>query len=803
MGIPGGANLLLAAGGVSTYEIDQSLRFVASSSTRLTRTPSSSGNMKTWTLSMWIKKWDASHSDGRYLWAAGVWSSGNTNTGQYWTGGDKLSSTNGVNGVNNNGGTTNPPNKFRDPSAWFHLVVRMDTANATTSNRHRIYINGELIATASSVSQNFEGAWNRNVNHAIGGNNNHGTYSDVYIAEVHNVDGQSLDPTSFGEYDDNGVWRPIAYDGSYGTNGFYLKFDPSATNGIGHDHSGNGNNFTPSGFSTSGTGTDVMSDTPTNNFATINPLTNISGLSGTISNLSEGNLYHNGNGNTTLPTTIAIPAGTGKWYWEVTPSNQIASSDWNFGVQRADVNRANYTSWTDTRNNGVFVNTNNSNSTYIYGSSSTTTAWTVANGDVVGVAFDASTGNISYYKNGSLQVTLSAAVNTSYPHYPAGSGYFSAEYLTWNFGQRAFTYTPPTGFNALNTSNLPEPDIADGSDYFNTVLYTGTSTTQSITGVGFAQDFLWIKSRSGTNGHKLYDRVRGVDAQLASNSNGTEASPANQIDSFNSDGFTLDSSGSANLSSVPYVAWNWLAGGSGSSNTSGSITSTVSANPSAGFSIVTWTGTGNNDSYGHGLGVKPAMIIHKRRNSTSDWHVWHQGLPTASPTNDVIYLNLTNGQNSGNNNLFRQDPTSTLIYTGTAGSHNVSGGTYVDYVFAEVEGYSKFGSYTGNGSSDSPFVFCGFKPRWILTKSSTLSTVDSNWRITDTARSTYNVSDDLVWANLPDAELANANGFDICSNGFKIRTASNEVNSSGQTYIFAAFAENPFGGSGVSPVTAR
>jgi hypothetical protein len=366
-----------------------------------------------------------------------------------------------------------------------------------------------------------------------------------------------------------------------------------------------------------------------------------------------------------------------------------------------------------------------------------------------------------------------------------------------NCGQRAFEQTPPTGYKALNTANLPEPTIKDGSKYFDTKLYTANNqTAQTISGLGFSPDFLWFKTRSRAEHPYVYDRVRGAGNRISPSQTIAEITGDNSLTAFTSDGFSLgiDGAGIVNYGTDSMVAWAWDANGAGSTNNSGTITSTVSANASAGFSIVTWTGTGADGSYGHGLGVKPAMIIHKRRDSTSDWHVWHQGLPTKSPTNDVIYLNLTNAQNGGNSNLFRLDPTSSLIYTGSAGSHNVNGATYVDYVWSEVAGYSKFGSYTGNGSTtDGPFIWCGFTPRWILIKwCKDVSTAES-WHIYDTARQTYNANNTILQPDSSGAEETPADRYiDILSNGFKLRQNGQQINRSGASYIFAAFAELPF-----------
>jgi hypothetical protein len=655
------------------------------------------------------------------------------------------------------------------------------------------WINGVLDRdTGATSGWRFNGAYTLGMGRTAAG----GNYFNGYLAEWHFVDGQALTAADFGEFDTvTGAWVPKRYGGTYGSNGYYLKFDPSATNGIGHDHSGNGNHWTASGFSTSGTGTDVMSDTPTTNWCTLNPL---------IKPATSSNVPTNGN----LEITSAgggydqIRVGTimissGKWYWEYR-----MEGTYNYGAAGLiDPTIANFYSMmaSSTPNpdyTGGFKRQQNGN-TYSAGVTTVATP-SISNGDVAMFAVDYNTGKVwvgtagTWYNSGdpaagtNPTLTIQTLTNVVPFFSPTDSG--SQQYIV-NFGQRAFAYTPPTGYKALNTANLPEPTIKDGGKYFNTVLWTGNGTSQSITGVGFQPDFLWSKARSQAYSHRLHDVVRGREQSLLSNSTGAEFTQANSITSFDTGGFTLGSDGSHNESGTTYVGWNWKAGGTGVSNNSGTITSTVSANASAGFSIVTWTGTGADGSYGHGLGVKPAMIIHKRRDSTSDWHVWHQGLPTKSPTNDVIYLNLTNAQNGGNSNLFRLDPTSSVIYTGSAGSHNVNGATYVDYVWSEVAGYSKFGSYTGNGSSDGPFVFCGFRPAWVLIKSSSAS--GESWILEDSTRDTYNPAARWLYPNYADAE-SNGLTIDFLSNGFKPRISGTSVNTSSATYIFAAFAELPF-----------
>jgi hypothetical protein len=321
----------------------------------------------------------------------------------------------------------------------------------------------------------------------------------------------------------------------------------------------------------------------------------------------------------------------------------------------------------------------------------------------------------------------------------------------------------------------------------NIALYTGTGSSQSITGVGFQPDWTWIKGRSGATDHGLYDAVRGVQKQLESNNTDAETTETTGLTAFGSDGFTVGALAQLNTSSATYVGWNWKANGAGSTNTAGSITSTVSANTSAGFSIVTYTGTGSVATIGHGLGVAPKMIIFKvRSNGTYGWYVYNSVI---NATNHLV-LDTTAASSSSSFLFNDTEPTSTVMTVGTSVGTNQSGQTFVAYCFAPIAGYSAFGSYTGNGSADGPFIYTGFRPRFVILKSSSAAT---DWYIYDTARDTYNVATLELNPNLAAAEQNGTYGsMDILSNGFKLRFATGEVNASGATYIYYAVAENPF-----------
>jgi hypothetical protein len=341
--------------------------------------------------------------------------------------------------------------------------------------------------------------------------------------------------------------------------------------------------------------------------------------------------------------------------------------------------------------------------------------------------------------------------------------------VNWNFGQRPFAYTPPTGFKALNTLNLPEPTISNGANYMAATTYTGTgsalSVSNAVNGVSFQPDFVWTKPRSTAVGHTLFDSLRGVTKYLQSNTTGAEGTAATSLTAFNSDGFTVNSDTSTGSNGVTYIGWQWKEGAT------------------QGFDIVTYTGTGSNLAVNHSLGVTPAMYIIKSRSLSSNWIVYHKNIG-----NNILYLNLTNAQ-TANSNFYYSVPNSTQFFNSTSGDVNSNGATYVAYLFAAVAGYSAFGSYTGNGSADGAFVFTGFRPRYVLIKCS--SAAGTGWYVYDTVRNTYNVMDLYLRPDASDAETTFTT-LDCLSNGFKLRTTNSQFNGSGSTYIFAAFAENPF-----------
>ena len=888
MSLGSGSNFFLgaASAGAGGYKIERSLRFDSSSSSYLNRTPSSAGNRKTWTWAGWFKPSNiggTGSSGGHSLFSVrtGSGDSGLTDF-IYNTDGTLL-----LTGAATTFRITTA--KFRDFSAWYHIVLQLDTTQATAADRIKIYVNGSRItefSTNNNPAQNADLAINNATLHKIGGYSN--VYLAGYLADVHFIDGQALDPTDFGEFDDNNVWQPIEYAGTYGTNGFYLDFsDNSSVAALGTDTSGNGNDWTVNNIIDAGNGTlyrslEVIEPDPNGSVANIQALFNptyignyINTSTWAITNTawlgaynsardvlrwtprggyavtSSFRVYYGCYDNTAKSTTLTITytdastetdsmtSGNNNWMKLFTTSNAAgktiekvelsiatpSATNLQFGafvvddqivtslntdtdsfidsptngtqtdtgaggevsgnyatlnplVSTADptatltdgnltasfTSALNYAAATIGITTGKYyyemtASTNVSSSdtaTYIRGCTSEGTSetfyhWranggtsgltgsptlsTYASGDVLGVGIDATNSTVRFYKNGTLQ----GSGDYSYTTFSGKALFISAfanpgnRTCHWNFGQRAFAYSAPSGYKALCTANLPDPTIADGSTEMDVVLYNANGSTQTISGLGFSPDLVWSKSRNRAYPHGLHDSVRGAYKYLRSNGTNTETDTSGDpatytLTSFDADGFSVGQDGGAGVinnnaaGATTYVAWAWDAGTSTVTNNDGSITSQVRANPSAGFSIVSYTGNGvGAATIGHGLNVAPAMIILKQRDQTDNWVVGH----TTQGWSSVGFLNLTNawGVISYFNNTA---PASTTFQLSGSAVVNGNGNTYVAYCFAPVEGYSAFGSYTGNLDADGPFVYTGFRPRWILFKNASAS---SDWRI--------------------------------------------------------------------------
>jgi len=582
----------------------------------------------------------------------------------------------------------------------------------------------------------------------------------------------------------------------------YMAFKDTRTSGFYLDQSGNGNNFSALGLEFS----DAVPDSPTNNFATLNSLDKGSGVT-----LKMGNLVTDLVADDAVRSTFHFEIdGSLSFYAEMlvqtTPNNDSALGIVISNTDNLDDSGgASGTYW-------YFANGNkrSTGSATSYGAT-----WTT--GDIIGIAV--SGGAVTFYKNNASQGQAFTGLTGSYS-IAIGEFNGNGPALRINYGQDSsfgglktpqgnadvngngdFFYAPPSNHLALCTDNLPNPGIDpnrgdDPEEYFNTVLYTGDgSTNRGITGVGFSPDFTWIKDRSNVNNHVLVDRVRGVSELLYTNSNVAAVTGASQVSSFDSDGFTIGATTyvNENTSSNIYVAWNWKAGGTAVSNGDGSITSNVSASPESGFSIVSYTGTGSAATVGHGLGKVPAWIIIKNRGTGSrEWMIYHhesEGVPqnfgmffgaspSVAPFDDDSAFNDT-------------APTTTVFSVKDSASTNNAGEGHIAYCFAEIEGFSKFGRYSGAGGADNQFVYLGFRPAWFLLKRVN-STGD--WVLYDNTRDPFNVGSSRLSANLSAARLDGASnyGIDFLSNGVKFRSGQADTAVSGGTYIYMAFAEQPF-----------
>ena len=731
------------------YRIDRSLRFNSADTAYLTYTPAVDGDRYTWTWSGWIKRTKTGVAD--YI-LHGV---GAASTGFLFTTSDNLY-------LYNYAGAYYPPSLvtnqvFRDSSSWYHIVLVYDANNATASNRQRIYVNGQRITSFSTESYTTDSAYGINRSgYPMTLGLSSGNF-DGYMAEVNFIDGQALTPSSFGFFDNQRdfTWKPKKYSGSYGNNGFYLNFsNNSSASLLGKDFSGNGNNWTPNNFSvTAGAGNDSLVDSPTNygtdtgvggevrgNYATLNPLDTASGL-------SDGNLRYTGQGSSRNANFLVT---SGKWYFEGT----VVSI--GGGTERMSIFYSNleYRNTGQKTVSGVVSN---------YGSSFTTN-------DIIGVAINWENTTATFYKNGVSQGALSFTSDTL--GYISFYAFNTSDIWALNFGQRPFVYTAPTGFKALCTTNLPTPTIKKPSLYFDAVTYTGNgAASQDITSLSFSPDLVWLKSRTDAYDHRLKDSTRGNSVLFSNLTNAESAYSLN----FLSNGIRPTLGYNDNISSKQYVAWAW------------------DEAPIAGMDIVSYTGNGANRTIGHNLGVVPKMIFCKNRiqaiagGDDTHWCVYHSSVGSGS----ALFLNLTNAATANTAFWNNTNPTSSVFSIGTSNRNNYNGDNHIAYLFAEVEGFSKFGSYTGNGSADGPFVYCGFRPRWVMIKKSSAS--GTNWVIDDTARGLINYSSTIDPLLYPNQNIAESNGnIDILSNGFKIRYTDGDYNASGATYIFAAFAESPF-----------
>jgi len=799
---PGSA---IPTSGAAEYSIDQSLRFEDGSSAYLSRTPASAGNRKTMTWSTWVKR-------------------GNIPVSSYYIGGGPTGAAYFVIGFSSSGvinieEVVSSANTFmcrtsalyRDPSAWYHIVFTLDTTQATSTDRMHLYVNGVEVSydTYSAPSQNMNLTYfNNTSSEKIGASP--WSYFDGYLSEVHFIDGQALTPDYFGEVDATyGHWKPIRYTGTYGTNGFYLPFSGTFYN----DASGNGNNWTANNLAT----TDVVLDSPTNNFATLNPLWKSSNTT-----VQEGNLYLP---SVSYPSNILGTMGvsSGKWYFEARVENNYGSYT-EFGIAVTDDNA--FLTQSGSGLTGA-ISWHQFETVRIEGVNQGTTSPNLYNTStkIVGCAVDLDNNKVYFHGNGTWVNSSNPSTGTGGYSIPASmqgkhitallgpnnvasspnthanfgqdssfSGAVTAQNNTDDNGYGDFYYPVPSGFLSLCSANLSDPAVVPGEN-FDVHTYAGAAAVQTFNSFAFSPDLLWWKVRSAINSHAIVDRVRGEDLEISSNltSGETDYTADDPMD-FVANGFAVNNSNfqKYNRSGETYVTWMWKADNtSGSTNTDGSITSTVAANPDAGFSIVSYTGNGSAGStVGHGLSQAPEVIIVKDRTSAESWHVYHGAI--SNMASGFLRLNSTNAFSTASDGIwYNSNPTSSVFTIGFDSGVNTSSDNYIAYAFHSVDGYSKFGSYTGNGSTDGPFVYTGFRPRWIMVKRTDGDPVYA-WLILDTERDPYNVSEKTLFPNTSAAENTSLFDLDILSNGFKWRSVQTSENASGGTYIYMAFAEYPF-----------
>ena len=795
----------IGSGASTGYEVERSLRLNRTDNAKLSKTFASAGNRKKWTWSGWVKFPDTLDTNTNQIFS---YQQGHVNhRGSFYKGSSGvLNYQLRVAGSHKAFVTTNA--QLRDPGAWYHIVLAIDSDQGSSNDRVKIYINGVLqtdVVYHTTPASGFE-TWINSTQTIYLGAAADENGGNMYLAEINFIDGQAYDPSYFGETNSKtGQWVPKKYTGSYTGNSFYLNFsDNSNTTDttLGADSSGLGNNWTPANFSVSaGTGNDSLEDTPTNNFCTLSTLDISNGGS-----LREGGLTLYTDSNDQAATgTFGITSG--KWYWEVDKN----STEPEIGIAHFQMPLSNKGTSLPSDGQITFIVAgadSNTNFLRVNGSTTTGTGMSAQTGTgSLGIALDMDNKKIwwsdlsgNYFNSGNPATGANAQVDfSSTGEFPNGVTPIVCIYqgsgntTSINFGQRPFTHTAPTGFKTLCSENLPDPTIKLPNKHFDIDLYTGTGSTLERSAFNFQPDWLWFKSRSASgHNHALFDSVRGRAVGLSSDENYSEftSSASNDLVSFDDDGFTIG--GNQNFASVngtgTKVVWAWKGGGAASSNSDGTITTSISANPTAGFSIVTWTGTGSAGTIGHGLGVAPKWLVVKLRSGSQDWFV-NNGM-ILSDLGKYFKWNDGSVNNASDTNVFPNTaPTSTVFSVGTDNAVNGNGDTYVAYVFSEVAGYSKFGTYTGNGNANGPFIHCGFRPAFLMVKLNG----NDNWYLVDYKRDPFNVMDHRLFADTNGAEGAvGQQHVDFVSNGFKWRKQKNPFNNNGNTYIFLAFAESPF-----------
>jgi len=792
-----------ASGASTGYEIERSLRFNDNDSTNLRRTPSSDGNRQKFTVSVWLKRANL----GEQVILDAFRDDSNRTRLLF----DALNRMRLFTRLNNNSHGLITENIQRDITAWYHLVWSIDTTQSTSSNRVRMYVNGveqDYISGSSQPDQNESLFINKDELHAIGVGLDSGgdeAHFDGYLAEFNLIDGQQLTPDSFAETDSTtGQYNPIKYTGSYGTNGFYLNFsDNSSTSALGTDSSGNGHNFTPNNFSVAAwPNNDSVVDTPTNNFATLNVLDKHGNVSTSNGNLETAS----STGGSHFPIFTAMSMRGGKYYLEYKCLNNdngmimsIMNIEHDGGSLATDSTPGNNASAVNKVGFGLLVGSGRTSHNGTLSSPGAYGSALAVNGAETGMcAVDLDNGKIWWGKEGTFFDSGDPANGTNAAFTTIDTD------TTWNFcfhvlnnnnlalnwGQHGYSFTPPTGFGRLCTADLAEPEIKNPTKHHETILYSadnGSHTAKTISGLDFSPDLVWCKNRSRANRHALFDTLRGVTKRIRTDGTDAEVADSDTLTSFNSDGFSIGADTgefgvNANDGSN-FASWNWNGGSSTVTNTSGTISTQVRANQTCGFSIIEFTyHTSGTANIGHGLGKPPQWIIAKTLSNTTHWVVFHKS------TGANAWFNLnTSPKNTGTAVWDNQMPTNTLINLGFG---MVNQQDTIMYAWSEIVGFSAFGRYIGNGSSNGPYVHTGFQPAWLMYKN--VSQNGGQWFIRDNKRETGNPNNRSLAAEANTGEThSSLVDTDFLSNGFKLRETNEGTNNNQIEYIFMAFAKHP------------
>ena len=827
----GAAAAAASAGGGDfyTYQIPYSARFDGSTSTIIKTWGADPTSTTKKTISVWLKRSLVGNATAQRIITAGAGS-----TGSYYLSGSLTDGFAYYAGTGSfNGYTT--ARVFRDPSAWFHFVAIFDSGQSNDYDRIKFYFNGELYPL-NNGDWTFYGGYPNTAGPELGANG-YANYIGVYVggsghfkgymADFIQIDGTAA-ISDFGETK-NGVWIPKDPSGlTFGNNGYWLDF--AASGDFGNDVSGNNNDWTAAGLSTH----DQMLDTPTfnsdsngGNFATLNLLS-----AGSYNTLSEGNLRNTGNTGTSIngaPATIG--ARSGQWYWEVRITTMNESHP-TVGISAGSLSNATNTTTGDVANllkytggTGGLVQMSMTNDVWgTYGETETGVLG-FSDGDICMLALDIDNKKIWYGKNGTWFNSGDPAAGsnpqqtwtgTGFDIFPVVGSYATNTVAEANFGSDGtfngtetaqgnadstgygnFYYAPPTDFLALCSGNLPTAAAVDPAqtddDYpqklFAPKLYTGDgATTLTISGMDLQPDLTWIKNRDATDRHCLFDSTRGVTKLLSSDSGDAQTTDADTLKSWTSDGYTVGADVKVNTSGEDYASWNWrVNGGTTAANSVGGTASVTQVDPSGAFSIVTYTtdisGSSGTGTIGHGMSIIPQIVIHKALAAAGGW--WTQSVYTTN-ADTWMEFNGTRAQTSLTGYGAMVRPTASVFSINGIDGVGGNGRDYIAWCFANVEGYCKAGSYEGNGNADGSFVYTGFRPALIITKS-----IDStsNWQIFDDKRLGFNDDNNELWANVATAE-ATTDMIDILSNGFKLRIATDP--NVAETYIYLAMAHNPF-----------